>query len=79
MVLTSCLALTGAEEWSRLVADPDLLQFMRQIRVEAELLRAVAHEADTEVATIVAASRRKRELERLRRERQGARSTKRAR
>ena len=79
MVLTSCLALTGAEEWSRLVADPDLLQFMRQIRVEAELLRAVAHEADTEVAIIVAASRRKRELERLRRERQGARSTKRAR
>ena len=60
------------------MADPDLLRFMRQIRVEAELLRAVAHEADTEVATIVAATRRKRELEQLRREQQGARSTKRA-
>ena len=61
------------------MADPDLLRLMRQIRAEAELLRTVAHEADTEVATIVAATRRKRELERLRRERQGARSTKRPR
>jgi hypothetical protein len=61
------------------VADPDLLRLMRQIRAEAELLRTVAHEADAEVATIVAATRRKRALERLRRERPGARSTKRAR
>jgi hypothetical protein len=52
---------------------------MKQIHDEAELLRAVAHEADLEVATIVAATRKKRQLEVLRRERQGACSAKRAR
>jgi len=46
---------------------------MKQIHEEAELLRAVAHEADAELAAIGAATRRKRELERLRGERQGAR------
>jgi hypothetical protein len=46
---------------------------MKQIHDEAELLRAVAHEADVEMAAIGAATRRKRELERLRRERQSAR------
>jgi hypothetical protein len=51
---------------------------MRQIHAEAELLRAVAHEADTEVATIVAATRRQRELEQLRHEQKGARSSKRS-
>jgi hypothetical protein len=50
---------------------------MKQIHDEAKLLRAVAHEADVEVAAIVAATGRKRELERLRRERQDARSTER--
>jgi hypothetical protein len=61
------------------VGDPDLLRMIRQIRAEAEHLRAAAHEADAEVATIVAATRRKRELERLRREGYGSRSTERAR
>jgi len=51
---------------------------MKQIHDEAELLRAVAHEADVEMAALAAATRRKRELERLRRGRQGARSTERA-
>jgi hypothetical protein len=55
------------------VVDPDQLRLMRQIHDEAELLRAVAHEADVEMAAIGAATRRKRELERLRRERQSAR------
>ena len=55
------------------VVDPDQLRLMRQIHDEAELLRAVAHEADVEVAAIGAATRRKRELERLRHERQGPR------
>jgi hypothetical protein len=59
--------------------EPDPLRLMRQIHVEAELLRAVAREADIEVATIVAATRRRRELERLRRERQCMRSTERKR
>jgi hypothetical protein len=40
---------------------------MKQIHDEAELLRVVAHEADVEMASIGAATRRKRELERLRR------------
>jgi hypothetical protein len=44
------------------VSKPDQLRFPKQIHDEAELLRVVAHEAD--------------ELEWLRRERQGARSTK---
>jgi hypothetical protein len=52
---------------------PDQLQLMRQIHDEAQLLRAVAHEADAEVAAIAAATRRKRDLERLRR--YAARST----
>ena len=51
----------------------DQLGLMRQIHEEAELLRAVAHEADVEMAAISAATRRKRELERLRREQQSAR------
>ena len=55
------------------VVDPDQLRLMKQIHDEAELLRAVAHEADVEVAAIGAATRRQRELERLRRERQAAR------
>lgn len=55
------------------VIDPDQLRLMKQIHDEAELLRAVAHEADVEVAAIGAATRRKRALQRLRRERQGAR------
>jgi hypothetical protein len=46
---------------------------MKQIHDEAELLRVVAHEADVEMAAIGAATRRKRELERLRR--YAARST----
>jgi hypothetical protein len=50
------------------VVDPDQVRLMKQIHDEAELLRAVAHEADAEVAAIGAATRRKRELERLRRE-----------
>jgi hypothetical protein len=54
------------------VVDPDQLRLMKQIHDEAELLRAVAHEADVEMAAIGAATRRKRELERLRRERQDA-------
>ena len=54
-------------------AKPDQLRLMKQIHDEAQLLRAVAHEADAEVATIVAATRRKRDLERLRR--YAARST----
>jgi hypothetical protein len=41
---------------------------MKQIHDEAQLLREAAHEADVEVAAIVAATGRKRELERLRRE-----------
>ena len=65
--------------WSGAVADPDLLALMKQIHAEAALLRAIAHEADMEVGTIVAASRRKRELEQLRRERHVARSAERAR
>ena len=69
----------AAGEWSRLVSKPDQFRFMKQIHDEAELLRAVAHEADVEVAAIVAATRRKRELERLRCEGYGARSTERAR
>jgi hypothetical protein len=55
------------------VVDADQLRLMKQIHDEAELLRAVAHEADVEVAAIGAATRRKRELERLRRERKGPR------
>ena len=55
------------------MVDPDRLRLMKQIQDEAELLRAVAHEADVEVAAIGAATRRRRELERLRGERQGAR------
>ena len=55
------------------VVDPDQLRLMKQIHDEAELLRAVAHEADVEMAAIGAATRRMRELERLRRERQSAR------
>ena len=55
------------------VVDPDQLRLMKQVHDEAELLRAVAHEADVEMAAIGAATRRKRELERLRRERQRAR------
>jgi hypothetical protein len=55
------------------VVDPDQLRLMKQIHDEAELLRAVAHEADVEVAAIGAATQRKRELERLRREWRGAR------
>jgi hypothetical protein len=55
------------------VVDPDQLRLMKQIHDEAELLRAVAHEADLEIAAIDAATRRKRELERLRREPHGAR------
>ena len=55
------------------VVDPDQLRLMKQIHDEAELLRAVAHEADVEMAAIGAATRRKRELERLRRERQSTR------
>ena len=43
------------------------LRLMKQIHDEAELLRAVAHEADVEMAAIGAATRRKRELARLRR------------
>ena len=54
-------------------SEPDQLRLMKQIHDEAELLRAVAHEADVEMAAIGAATRRKRELERLRRERQRAR------
>ena len=54
------------------MAEPDELRLMKQIHDEAELLRAVAHEADVEMAAIGAATRRKRELERLRRERQSA-------
>ena len=53
-------------------AEPNQLRLMKQIHDEAELLRAVAHEADVEMAAIGAATRRKRELERLRRERQSA-------
>jgi hypothetical protein len=75
--LTFCLALTPEGEWSGLVSRPDQLRFQKQIHDEAELLRVVAHEADLEMAAIGAATRRKRELERLRRERQAARSTKR--
>jgi hypothetical protein len=55
------------------VVDPDQLRLMKQIHDEAELLRAVAHKADAEVAAIAAATRRKRELERLRREQKGPR------
>jgi len=55
------------------VVDPDQLRLMKQIHDEAELLRAVAHEADVEMAAIGAATRRKREFERLRRERQSGR------
>jgi hypothetical protein len=55
------------------MAEPDQLWFMKQIHDEAELLRTVAHEADVEIAAISAATRRKRQLERLRRERHGAR------
>ena len=47
------------------MAYPDLLALMKQIHAEAALLRAIAHEADMEVGTIVAASRRKRELAEL--------------
>jgi DNA-binding NarL/FixJ family response regulator len=48
-------------------SDPDQLRLMKQIHDEAELLRVVAHEADVEMAAISAATRRKREVERLRR------------
>jgi hypothetical protein len=48
-------------------SEPNQLRLMKQIHDEAELLRAVAHEADAEMAAIGAATRRKRELERLRR------------
>ena len=54
-------------------SEPDQLRLMKQIHDEAELLRVVAHEADVEMAAIGAATRRKRELERLRR--YAARST----
>jgi hypothetical protein len=46
---------------------PDQFGLMKQIHDEAQLLRAVAHEADAEIAAITAATRRKRDLERLRR------------
>ena len=49
---------------------------MKQIRAEADLLRAVAQEADIQVAAIVATARRKRE--RLRSAGYGSRSTERA-
>jgi hypothetical protein len=62
-----CVGGRGGTE-RRVVTDPDLLAFVRQIRAEAELLRAVAREADAEMATIVAATRRKRVRERLARE-----------
>jgi hypothetical protein len=45
---------------------PDQVRLMQQIHDEAQLLRAVAHEADAEIAAIVAATRRKQDLERLR-------------
>jgi hypothetical protein len=63
------------------MSDTDQLQLMKQIRAEAELLRAVAREADVEVVTIVEATRRKRARarERLSRERDDSRSGKRAR
>ena len=48
-------------------SEADQLRLMKQIHDEAELLRAVAHEADVEMAAIGAATRRKRELARLRR------------
>jgi hypothetical protein len=48
-------------------AEPDQLRLIKQIHDEAELLRVAAHEADVEMAAIGAATRRKRELERLRR------------
>jgi hypothetical protein len=48
-------------------SEPSQLRLMKQIHDEAELLRAVAHEADVEIAAIGAATRKKRELERLRR------------
>jgi hypothetical protein len=48
-------------------SEPDQLRLMKQIHDEAQLLRAVAHEADAEIAAIAAATRRKRDLERLRR------------
>ena len=56
------------------VVDPDQFRLMKQIHDEAELLRAVAHEADVEMSVIGAAARRKRELERLRAERPSARA-----
>jgi DNA-binding NarL/FixJ family response regulator len=63
--------------WRQLAAEqasePDQLRLMKQIHDEAELLRVVAHEADAEMAAIDAATRRKREVERLRR--YAARST----
>ena len=46
-------------------SEPNQLRLMKQIHDEAELLRAVAHEADVEMAAIGAATRKKRELERL--------------
>jgi hypothetical protein len=61
------------------MSDADLLSLIRQMRAEADLLRHVAREADMEVATMVAATQRKRERERLRREWHGSRSTERAR
>jgi hypothetical protein len=69
--------LTADGEWSGIVSRPDHLRLQKQIHDEAELLRVVAHEADVEMAAIAAATRRKRELERLRHERQSARSTER--
>jgi len=57
-------------------ARPEHLRFMKQIRAEADLLRAVAQEADIQVAAIVATARRKRE--RLRSAGYGSRSTERA-
>ena len=59
----SLAAQLAAEQASK----PDQVRLMKQIHDEAQLLRAVAHEADAEIAAIVAATRRKQELERLRR------------
>ena len=53
--------------------DPELLALMRQMRAEAATLRAVAREADMEMAEFVAAARAKREAAQLRREGHSAR------
>ena len=61
------------------MADPDPLGFVRQVHAEAELLRAVAREADIEMAAIAATARETRQREQLCRERHRSRSCKRAR